>query len=153
MPDRDEAISSGQPFARLGPPQSATGQKMAAENLLRAAKNVSPARLSSLAEDLRHELTAGNPRASTQPGRGANLPRPNEQPRAGVVVADLVEWLTDVEGLDVTRRKIVHAVRRGRIPPPFATGSTGHSWRVEDVPAVAAYFRNPAPIGRPRKVR
>ena len=149
MPDRDEAISSGQPFARLGPPQSATGQKKAAENLLRAAKNVSPDRLASLAEDLRHK--AGNP--STHPGRRANLPRPKEQPRAGVVVADLVEWLTDVEGLDVTRRKIVHAVRRGRIPPPFATGSKVHSWRVEDVPAVAAYFRNPAPIGRPRKVR
>jgi hypothetical protein len=120
MPDRDEAISSGQPFARLGPPQSATGQKMAAENLLRAAKNVSPARLVSLAEDLRGDPIDGSATRDSQTTRPFGL--------KAVTLTAVAERISKLIGVPLTLRRT----------PPKHRGNYGE-WYVSTSSGRPAY--------------
>jgi hypothetical protein len=56
-------------------------------------------------------------------------------------------------GLKVTRRQLLYAVEREKIPKPFITASGDFSWRQEDIESVVRYFQSPRPLGRPRKVQ
>lgn len=69
---------------------------------------------------------------------------------AGVHSSDLLQALHR-ERLDVKPWRLRYAASHGHIPQPFVTASGDHAWRPDDVPAIAAYFKNPRRPGRPRK--
>lgn len=70
----------------------------------------------------------------------------------GIHSSDLVVALNR-QKLDVNPWRLRYAALHGHIPQPFTTASGDHAWRPDDVPAIAAYFRNPRRQGRPRKTR
>jgi len=74
-----------------------------------------------------------------------------KNPPAGIHSSDLVQLL-QAEGYQVHPWTLRHAVKRGRIPGPFATASGDHAWPTSTLPAIRRYFKNPARPGRPRKV-
>ena len=70
----------------------------------------------------------------------------------GIHSSDLIVSLNR-ESLGVKPWRLRYAALHGHIPQPFTTASGDHAWRPDDVPAIAAYFRNPRRQGRPRKPR
>ena len=71
-------------------------------------------------------------------------------PQIGVHISDVIAWLKDCHELEITHRRIRYAMRTLSIPRPYTTASGDFGWPAQDLPAIAAYFRNPRKPGRPK---
>lgn len=72
-------------------------------------------------------------------------------PAVGVHSSDVLAWLREDRGLEVTNRMLHHAAFVRGIPQPFKLRCGDLAWPVEALPDVESYFRNPRRRGRPRR--